>query len=368
MKTRLHTLFFTLALIVGTPPAQSQPALSISPAGSQALVSWPAAATNYVLQSTTNLVAPSWVAVSGAVPGSNLSVAYDSPARYFRLYQNVVVPGGMALIPAGGFTMGDNLDGETDAFPTNVYVSAFHMDVNLVSSNQWQSVYVYAMSHGYNFVNAGTAKAADQPVQTVNWFDCVKWCNARSQQAGLTPCYYTDAGFARVFTNGDYGTPVYLNLADNGYRLPTEAEWEKAARGGLSGNRFPWGNTISETQANYQSIGTFSYDLGPAGYNSIGNFPATNPGTSPVGSFGPNGYGLNDMAGNVAEWCWDWYATPYAQPTTNNPTGPAGPLNFRVMRGGNWYGNALNARCANRSSTDPSIANHFTGFRCVKGL
>ena len=109
----------------------------------------------------------------------------------------------MALIPAGPFTMGDTLDGESDAIPTNVYVSAFYMDMNLVSFSQWQSVYNWATNNGYSFDNAGSAKAANHPVQTVDWYDCVKWCNARSQQAGLTPVYYTDAGLTQVYTNGD---------------------------------------------------------------------------------------------------------------------------------------------------------------------
>ena len=170
------------------------------------------------------------------------------------------------------------------------------------------------LSHGYNFVNAGLngGTGTNYPVQTVDWFDCVKWCNARSQQAGLTPCYYTDAGFTQVFTNGDDGTTVYQNLTVNGYRLPTEAEWEKAARGGGIGLRFPWGNLIHTNQAQYYACTScYSYDLGP------NNSPS---GPSPVGSFDVNGYGLYDMAGNVFEWCWDWYGTPYGQPTTTNPT------------------------------------------------
>ena len=161
------------------------------------------------------------------------------------------IPPGMALIPAGVFTMGDSLDGERDAIPTvSITVSAFYMDVNLVSYARWQSVYYWATSHGYSFVNAGAGNAANQPVQRVDWYDSVKWCNARSQQAGLTPVYYTDAGFTQVYTNGDVDA-VYPNWAANGYRLPTEAEWEKAARGGLSGQRFPWGNVITENLANY---------------------------------------------------------------------------------------------------------------------
>jgi formylglycine-generating enzyme required for sulfatase activity len=129
----------------------------------------------------------------------------------------------MAFIPAGSFTIGDTLDEEFDAIPTNVYVSAFYMDTNLVSLSHWQGVYSYATSQGYTFIHPGVGKAANNPVQTVEWFDCVKWCNARSQQAGLTPVYYTDAGFTQVFTNGDNGTTVYANWGTSGYRLPTEA-------------------------------------------------------------------------------------------------------------------------------------------------
>jgi formylglycine-generating enzyme required for sulfatase activity len=248
------------------------------------------------------------------------------------------------------------------------------MDTYLVTLSQWRRVYSYATSHGYSIVNAGAGKAANHPVQTVDWWDTVKWSNARSQQAGLTPVYYTDAGFTQVFTNGDIGTSVYANWSANGYRLPTEAEWEKAARGGLSGQLFPWGNTISESQANYYGMTYgYSYDLGPNGYNAIGNYPTTSPGTSPVGSFPANGYGLNDMAGNVMEWCWDWYAgltypagSPYLGGT--DPRGPVVPLSSRVLRGGCWDGVADISRCAFRSYGYPYGAGDIIGFRCVMGL
>ncbi len=247
---------------------------------------------------------PNWVSYV-QVPATNsistnLIVAFNPPA-------------GMAFIPAGTFMMGNRIiNGSTitndinvmDANPTNVTVSAFYMDANLVSSNQWRSVYAYATNHGYGFIHPGLGKAENHPVETVDWYDCVKWSNARSQQTGLTACYYTDAGFTKVYTNGQIDA-IFVNWTANGYRLPTEAEWEKAARGGLSGQRFPWGNLISQSQANYYGDIGNSYDLGPNGYNSIGSYPTTSPGTSPVGSFAPNGYGLYDMAGNVSEWCWE---------------------------------------------------------------
>ena len=124
------------------------------------------------------------------------------------------------------------------------------MDVNLVTYGAWQTVYDWALNHGYGFNHAGAGKATNHPVQMVDWFDCVKWCNARSQLAGLKPAYYADAQLTHVFTNGE-ATP-FVNWSANGCRLPTEAEWEKAARGGLRGQRFPWGNIISEKSGQLQ--------------------------------------------------------------------------------------------------------------------
>jgi len=345
----------------------------------QALLYWPATATDYVLQSSTNLSLTNWVYATDAVPATYGSqavatVTNTALARFFRLMQvPATTPDGMAFIPAGAFTMGDTLDGESDAIPTNVTVSGFYMDTNLVSYSQWQSVYNWATANGYGFDYAGSGKAMNQPVQTVDWYDTVKWSNARSQQAGSTPVYYTDAGLTQVYTNGEL--MPYVNWAASGYRLPTEAEWEKAARGGLSGQRFPWGDTISESQANYWGgTSSYRYDLGPPGYNSIGLIGGL-PYTSPVGSFAPNGYGLYDMAGNVFEWCWDWYAappypsgSPYLGGT--NPTG-ATTGSYRGLRGGDWFYPAEFARSANRGYGYPGYGvgdGDFVGFRCVRGL
>ncbi|MEY2427500.1 MAG: hypothetical protein QOJ40_385 [Verrucomicrobiota bacterium] len=353
---------FSLSLL---PPPQ----LAILPYGPNVILTWPTNATGFTLQSTTNLVSPAgWTAVSPkpvVVNGQNaVTNPVSGPQQFYRLI-SVAIPSGMALIPAGAFTMGDTLDGLGDAVPVSATVSAFYMDVKVVRLSQWQLVYSYATSHGYNFVDAGSGKGANHPVQTVNWYDCVKWSNARSQQAGLTPVYYTDAGLTQVYTRGEPAT-LYPNWAVSGYRLPTEAEWEKAARGGLSGQRFPWGNVITENLANYYgAASSYAYDLGPNGYNAIGLIGGL-PYTIPVGSFPANGYGLYDMAGNVLEWCWDWYGTPYAG--GSDPHGPAGPLSNHVLRGGFWADYASLARCASRVKYPGGAVSDGIGFRCVRGL
>lgn len=373
----LRALMTSLAALAGVHFALAQPAFSIAPAGNQSVLYWATTPTNYLLQSATNLTSPNWVYANDAVPVTATMVSNISPAKYFRLTYSSP-PEGMALIPSGSFTIGDTVDDNigNDAIPTNVYVSAFYMDTNLVSSNQWATVYAYAISHGYSFDNAGAALAANHPVQSVNWFDVVKWCNARSEMAGLVPAYYTDGTQTTVYRTGN------LNLTSDcvnwtaGYRLPTEAEWEKAARGGLSGRRFPWGNRIDENQANYVGhTDNYSYDLGPNGYHTTGTYSITNVGTTPVGSFDMNGYGLYDMAGNLFERCWDWYAgKPYPTGSPylggSDPQGPAtGTAVGRVMRGGSWYqGLAYGARCAFRTGLNPALGSNSIGFRCVRGL
>jgi formylglycine-generating enzyme required for sulfatase activity len=313
---------------------------------------------------------------SGIAPGAGKQVVWnagsDLPAKLFANVRVQVTaddaasPSGMALIPAGSFTMGNCMgssEGYSDELPLHtVYVSAFYMDKNLVTKSLWDTVYQWAIAHGYTFDYAGSGKAANHPVQTIDWYDCVKWSNARSEKEGKTPAYYTDAGLSVRYRTGQVAPYVSWS---SGYRLPTEAEWEKAARGGASGQRFPWGNTISENQANYYSTGTsyYTYDMSNTGYNPVFN-DGVYPYTSPVGSFAASGYGLYDMAGNVWQWCWDWWGS-YSSGAQTDPRGPASG-SARVLRGGSWSYYAFGCRAASRCDyDDPTFSDFSLGFRSV---
>ena len=268
-----------------------------------------------------------------------------------------------AAIPGGTFSMG-NLTGDSDitnAGTVSVTLSPYYMAVNDTTKAQWDTVRTWATVNGYTDLAAGAGKASNHPVQTVKWYDVVKWANAASEKEGLTPCYQVAGNVVRTGTSN----AVTCDWSANGYRLPTEAEWEVAARGGLSGKRFPWGDTISQAQANYYASTSYAYDLS----GSVNDFhPSYKTGgmpyTSPVGSFAANGYGLYDMAGNVFQWCWDWYGTPYAGGA--DPRGPATGSD-RVIRGGDWYDDARGARCAFRGARAPTNATSYDVFRLARG-
>ncbi len=304
-----------------------------------------------------------WAGLDAITVDSNGIIRVQVP-MFYRVRGEPNPPAGMVLIPAGESQMGDTFsEGLLHERPVHtVYVSAFYMDRTEVTKAQWDEVYQWAIGHGYSFGNPGSGKAANHPVQTINWYDAVKWCNARSEREGRAWAYYTDSGLTQPYRTGRI-TP-YVRW-DRGYRLPTEAEWEKAARGGLSGKRFPWGDTITHGQANYYSSTNYSYDISSTrGYHPT-YATGGEPYTSPVGSFSANGYGLYDMTGNVWEWCWDWWSESYYSSSPEiDPRGPSSGSG-RVERGGSWAGIAGGISRAAYRGGNPDGRNFRLGFRAV---
>jgi formylglycine-generating enzyme len=305
----------------------------------------------------------------------------------------------MVPIPGGMFEMGDSTEeGEIDEIPLHsVTVDPFLMGRYEVTNRQYceflndslaagQVVVrndgeVYAVGTWTAYLSLTSAISSSRisfdglafsivpgkethPVLHVTWFGSAAYCNWKSRMHGLQECY-------------DPAT-WDCTLNAGGYRLPTEAEWEYAARGGLSGKRYPWGDTIVPSQANYIDSGD-PYEDGDG------------PGTTPVGFYngqlrhkadynwpgsdatyqttsGINGYGLHDMAGNNLEWCNDWYWHDYYSISpSDNPEGPSSSI-WRVLRGGDWYWTADDCRVACRRCSEPGTRYSHFGFRVVLDL
>ena len=233
----------------------------------------------------------------------------------------------MVRIPAGRFQMGDA--NESDAPVHEVSIVSFYMDKYLVTQQQYEKV-----MHN----NPSRWKGANNPIEQVRWSDAVRFCNARSQLAGLQPCY-------------DLQT-WQCNFDASGYRLPTEAEWEYACRAGTTTAYF-----FGDNPAKLDEYAWFDKNAGGR--------------PRPVGQKHPNSWGLFDMSGNVWEWCNDFYAVDYyAASPKQDPRGPD-QGKTKVVRGGAWRFSADNCRSGYRYNESPGYSDvcfgyDIYGFRCVR--
>lgn len=296
-----------------------------------------------------------------------------SPEMRFRIsvYERVpepAVPEGFSLIPGGSFTMGRTSgDTDMDAPPVTVHVSTFLCQQRETTMAQWKEVRTWALANGFPDLPPETGKGLNHPMVGMTWDHAVKWCNARSLREGLVPVYYINPAHlpVHVYRSGT-ASAITVCWGANGYRLPTEAEWEKAARG-RAGTRFPWGDLIYHSNANYfaWALVTDPYDgSAPQGLHPS-YFIGSPPHTAPVGSFQANGFGLFDVVGNVSEWCWDWDADFWYQNGASDPRGPS-ITGFRVVRGGSWNETAGRARLAARGGRAPATQALTIGFRPVR--
>jgi len=248
--------------------------------------------------------------------------------------------GDYVLVPAGPFKMGDNFgDGESRERPVHtVALRAFYIAKFLMTNGEWKR---FRDDPGYDdpkFWPAGRVVPKNQVPY---------WTDARNHGGG-TP---DSDPYPVLGVNWDSATAYCAWLsAKTGkkYRLPTEAEWEKAARG-ADQRRYPWGNEIDRTKANYAGAAAFDTGSPPGAYNN------------------PSPYGAYDMAGDVMQWCQDWYSRDYYSVSPpDNPQGPATGA-YRVVRGGSFYLDPLNLRTYARSAAWPSFQGHrMIGFRATR--
>jgi len=245
--------------------------------------------------------------------------------------RTITTPGGltMAFIPAGEFEMGDD-NGDADEKPAHkVQLSPFYMDTHEVTQKAYEALVQQ---------NPSKSKGPDKPVEQVDWYHAVLFCNLRSLKEGLKPCYEPKT--------------LACDFNANGYRLPTEAEWEYACRAGTR-DKYSFGND----GAKLKTCAWFKANAGQAPH--------------PVGQKAPNPWGLYDMHGNVAEWCHDFYSeTFYSLSPAQDPHGPASGDKC-VLRGGSWRTGEDGCGSAARNSetlrfADACFGSDACGFRCVR--
>jgi len=298
---------------------------------------------------------PSSTATSSKQPQKTTTQPVQTTQPTQTIQQPAVKPETFALddfvyIQGGTFIMGSPVyepERSKNEVQHQVTVSSFYIGKSEVTQREYQAV----MGKNPSFFQEDNL-----PVQKVNWYEAIEYCNKRSQIEGLTPAYIIKNGIQAdpVTGNNITITTVTWNKDANGFRLPTEAEWEYACRAETI-TPFNTGDNITTNQANYNG---YPYNKNTHGINRNR--------TTPVESFAPNAWGLYGMHGNVQEWCWDNYGV-YSKDLQTNPTGVSLETN-RVIRGGSYADPAKKLRSAYRDSLSPYNRLNNVGFRLVLPL
>lgn len=274
------------------------------------------------------------------------SRAFDTLVLRNHILADSVVPKNMVFVPGGTFEMGDVYgDGEEWEKPVHtVMLSNFYIGKTEVTFDEYDA---FCTATGRKKPSDAGWGRGKRPAINVRWHDAVAYCNWLSEQQGLI----------KVYTINE--STVTADWNANGYRLPTEAEWEYAARGGGKSVRFGNGKDVADpAQINFAGS--------PANKTSYSRAGVFREKTTPVGSFQPNALGLRDMAGNVWEWCWDWLGDDYyGKSEQNNPIGPVSGSR-RVLRGGSWGNPPDNVRVTYRNGRDPMTQDYDYGFRLAR--
>jgi len=273
---------------------------------------------------------------------------------------------GLISVPAtAGYPMGwdEFISGHEDPAHT-VSLSAFRIGKFEVTCELWMGVKTWADANGYIMNDGvqgdGMDRTDQHPVTDIHWKDCVAWCNAYSEKEGLTPVYYTSSAQTGLYKDastdghGNIGSDC-VNWSADGFRLPTEAEWEFAARY-IDGTNVSPGDKHS------------GYNLFPDIDDCAWFRDNSHLSTEPVSQLQANSLGAYDMSGNVYEWCWDWYdGDYYSDSPTNNPRGPAVGV-YRIHRGGSWgeSSTAIYAYVAHRGAWYPHTRSLSGGFRICR--
>jgi formylglycine-generating enzyme required for sulfatase activity len=266
----------------------------------------------------------------------------------------------LVLIPAGQFTMGSpdterDRDRDETQHPVRI-THTFYLAAYETTQQEFQDVLGRNPSRFSSQSGNSKVTGIDTrrfPVEYVSWYEAVDFCNSLSSKEGLPP-YYRLQGVVRESDGAISDLAAVEILSGRGYRLPTEAEWEYACRGGAT-SPFHFGSQLTGREANTNG---YSYGADGAGPNLAR--------TAAVGAYSPNAFGLFDLHGNVWEWCQDWYGQDYyATSPADDPTGPASGT-FRVLRGGSWFNFPRNARAAYRFRSQPHTRDHNFGFRVAR--